>query len=116
MRPNVSHLGELGIDRRAATNLAMIAQAAAGKTVLSVSARRSHAEIEFRAILELVHALGLEVNGRSLRITFESGGVILFIGNDYQRRLEGLRPDIVDGVHLLPVHADIWRASGVDAW
>lgn len=106
------------MDPRVATNLAMIAQAAAGKTVASFSTRALYAETELRATLDLVYALGLRprVQRLPLRIAFESGGSIRFIGDEYQRQLEGMRPDVVDGVHLVPVHADIWRAMGVETW
>lgn len=116
MKPDLPHLEHLGISRRVATNLALILQAAAGKTVISFSTRMAYADTEFRAVRELLHALGLEANVRPLDVAFKSGGRLMFVGADYARNLDGLRPDIVDGIHLLPVYADIWRAEGVETW
>ena len=116
MKPDFSHLARFGIDRRVAMTLGQVVHAAGGETVVSVSSRVAHADAEFRAACEISRALGLEFRVGPLRIGFASGGQIRFIGDEYQRNLAGLDPDIVDGVHLLPVHADLWRAHGVETW
>lgn len=117
-RPDDRHLERLGVDKRLSRQLALLCHALEGKTVLSFSSRRHHAEAERRDTLELLVALGIEPSHATTeRISFASGGAITFAAADTTRRLEGASPQIVDGANLLPYE---WKvllgAHGSEVW
>ena len=112
-RPNLRALEQLGVHRRLAQDLALVCQALAGKTVLSLSSRADFAEHERRQTLELLQALGLDgFIARPDRIEFASGGAIGFAGTEIRDRLRGASLDVVDGGHLLPDEWRRWLTSG----
>lgn len=120
MKPDIAHLEHLGIARKTARDLALVCYALDGKTVIAASSTFAHAELAQRELLELLQALDVQpkrVTMRGRQIEFDSGGSIRFLAGDVDRRLAGMRPDLVDGGHLMPPgFADFYRAQGVEVW
>lgn len=117
MKPNDILLSRLGIDRSVAYDLALVVHAANGKSVLSVLGALERVERARAELLELSHALGLEVKsvGHN-KIIFEGSGQISFISPS-PTATRGIRCDILDGAALLP--SDIVApliSTGTEVW